>query len=311
MHAYVAYGLGIRSELELPELTPGAAPVDVVVRRRPVAEVPPAGGPADALVRATRDEACLRWPEVGAFLVRGGREILLDPSPGADATLLRAYLLGPVLALLLHQRGLLVLHASGVAVDGAAVLFLGGSGRGKSTTVAVLHARGHPLLADDAIAVDLAAAPGAPAALPGFPQLKLWPDALASLGETPEALPRIHARAVKRARRLAGVAAGPRPLRRLYVLGDGDDLRIEPLHGHPAVFELVQHAYIAPALARLGSATHLAQCVRLAAAVPVHRLRRPRSLARLEELAAFVEADLRAAEGGPPPRARPDGQGRA
>src|SRR2546426_9378375 len=36
--------------------------------------------------------------------------------------------LGPVLAVLLHQRGRLVLHASGVALDGCAVAFLGGSG---------------------------------------------------------------------------------------------------------------------------------------------------------------------------------------
>lgn len=305
MHAYRAHGLAIRSEVELPELAPGPAPADVVVRVGAIADSPPAGRPEDVVVRAIPGEICLRCPETGTFRLRGGREITVDAQPGADAALLRAYLLGPVLALLLHQRGFLVLHASGVAMDGGAVLFLGSSGCGKSTTVAALHARGHPVVADDVIAVDLAG-PHAPVALPGFPQLRLWPDALASLGEAAEALPRIHARGAKRVRQLAAVVSAPCPLRHLYVLGDGDALRTEPLRGHAALFELVQHAYVAPVLAHLGSPAHLAQCARLAAAVPVERLVRPRSLARLDELAAFVEGGGRDRDHEPPPAPGPD-----
>jgi hypothetical protein len=80
-------------------------------------------------------------------------------------------------------------------------------------------------------------------------------------------------------------------LRRVYVLTDAEALHLEPLSGHAAVFELLQHSYVAPALERLGSASFLAQCAGLAAAVPIRRLRRPRSLAGLGELAALIEAD--------------------
>jgi hypothetical protein len=234
------------------------------------------------------DEARLHWPDVGAILVREGREIVLDPPPGAAADLLRLYLLGPVLGLLLHQRGLLVLHASAVALDGGVVAFLGQTGDGKSTTAAMLHARGCAVVADDVVAVDLGAS-GGPAALPGFPQLKLWPDAVTALGETPESLPRVHAGEDKRVRRVDAAGMASRPLRRLYVLTDAGSLDLEPLTGHAAVFELLQHSHAA--LEGLGPASCLTHCARLAAAVPVRRLRRPRCLAGLGELAALVERD--------------------
>jgi hypothetical protein len=292
---YVAYGLGIHCVLELPELTPGPAPPDVVVRQGRIPERPRGPTVSDSALHASGDEACLYWPDIGAFLLRQGREITFDPRPDMPAGLIRLYLLGPVLGLLLHQRGLFVLHASAVALDGGVVAFLGHSGRGKSTTAAVLYARGGAVVADDAMAVDLAA-DGGPAALPGFPQLKLLPDAVTALGENPEDLPRIHAGDEKRARAVSAVATAPGPLRRLYVLTDADALGVEPLHGHAAVFEVLQHSFVAPALEQLGSSRFLAECTRLAAAVPVRRLRRPRNLARLDELAALIEADA----AGPP-----------
>jgi hypothetical protein len=92
------------------------------------------------------------------------------------------------------------------------------------------------------------------------------------------------------------VETAPRPLRRLYVLTDAEALHLEPLRGHAAVFEVVQHSFVAPALEQLGSSRFLAECTRLAVLVPVRRLSRPRCLARLENLAALVEADV----SGPP-----------
>jgi hypothetical protein len=288
--SYVAYGLGIHSALELPELAPGSSRPDVVVRLGHVPGVPSDPPEGDPVCRTSAEETCLHWADVGAILVRHGREITLDPRPGVPADLLRLYLLGPVLGLLLHQRGLLVLHASAVALDGGVVAFLGHSGHGKSTTAATLHARGHAVVADDVVAVDLGAS-GGPSALPGFPQLNLWPDAVTALGETPENLPRVHAGEEKRARVVDIAATTPQPLRRLYVLANADSPTLEPLLGHAAVFELLQHSYVAPVLEQLGSSGFLARCARLAAAVPVRRLGRPRSLERLGELAALIEDD--------------------
>ena len=300
MFTYVAYGLGIGSVLEFPELMPGPAasdvPSDVVIQLGSIPDAPSGPTPGVTLVRATDDEACLHWPEAGTILVRQGREITVDPVPGVEPRVVRLYLLGPALALVLHQRGLLVLHASAVTLDDGVVAFLGHSGHGKSTTAAALHARGCRVVADDVVALDLSG-DGSPVALPGVPELRLWPDAVVAVGETPDALPRVHPREEKRAHVVAGVGGTSAALRRVYVLADDESLEIEPLDGHAAAFELLQHSYVAPALERLGSARHLAQCARLARAVPVRRLRRPRSLAGLGELGALIEADARLPDG--------------
>jgi hypothetical protein len=287
---YVAYGLGIHSDLELPELTRGSAPPDIVVHRSSIPEQPGGRSSSHTPFQAAGDEASLYWPDVGTFVLRHGNEITFAPPSDASSGLIRLYLLGPVLGLLLHQRGLFVLHASAVALETGVVAFLGHSGRGKSTTAAILHARGGAVVADDAVALDLAA-PGGPAALPGLSHLKLWPDAVTALGENPEDLPRIHPTEPKRARTANSVTTTPRPLRRLYVLTDAESLGLEPLYGHAAVFEVLQHSFVAPALEQLGSSRFLAECTRLAAMVPVRRLRRPRCLAGLEQLAALVEVD--------------------
>jgi len=241
-------------------------------------------------VRATAGEANLACPGVGRFLVRAGREIVVEPSAKATEEALRAFLLGPVLAVALHQRGRLVLHASAVALDGGAVAFLGGSGWGKSTLAGALYRRGHRLIADDVLAVSDAA--DGPCAWPGIPQLKLWPDTAAALGDAVEPLPRLEPRRDKRVRAARErFAAGPLPLRRIYVLARGSRHAIAPLHPQQALVEILRHSYAARLLRAGGAATHFAQCARVAGVVPLARLEARQSLPELPALAQFIEED--------------------
>jgi len=66
---------------------------------------------------------------------------------------LQHMLIGQVLPLVAALHGLDVLHASAVAIDGAAVAFTGPPGAGKSTLAMNLALRGATLLADDVIAL--------------------------------------------------------------------------------------------------------------------------------------------------------------
>src|SRR5262245_23686011 len=133
MFSYTAYGLGIHSMLELPELVTRETHADAVIRTGPVDSTQPPGAGGEDWIWATRDTACLSFDEAGKYLVRGGNEITIDPPANADPGLIRVMLLGPVMGLLLHQRGFLLLHASSVAIDGGAVAFVAVKGMGKST----------------------------------------------------------------------------------------------------------------------------------------------------------------------------------
>jgi hypothetical protein len=289
MHRYRAYGLRIDSEFALPGLLPGDGPADAVVH---AGEVDPGSEPAPVprFVGSAR-EGILSWDEAGAARVRNGEDVVVGARQGVDDGMLAAFVVGPVFGILLSQRGLTPLHASAVAVDGRAVAFLGGPGWGKSTLAAALHARGHPIVADDIVAVRLADARAT--VLPGFPQLKLWPETVSTLGGDPDGLARVVAGAHKRLRPSpAGFSHDELPLAGIYVLADEGGPQVEPLEPADAVIELVRHAWAARSLHATAPAERLSRFARLAETVPVRRLRRPMALESLAELGEFVEREV-------------------
>jgi hypothetical protein len=287
--SYRAYGLGFRAPMPLPELVGGEAETEVSIRFGRV-EPPPVKHSAKnwGYYNLGPEEDHLFWQEVGSFLVRAGCEIVVDPRPGLDEQVLRLFLLGPVLAVLLHQRGHLLLHASAVAVNDEAVLFLGSAGWGKSTIAAALHARGHNLVTDD-LAV-LRVEESRPMLFPGFPQLKLWPEALVSLGDNPEKLPRCNPHLEKRARSATHrFSSRSLPVKQIYVLGEGNTTEILPLRPQEALGELVRHTYGALGV---GSTSHFLKCVSMVDRVRTYRLRRQKTLAQLPNLAQLIEENV-------------------
>jgi hypothetical protein len=323
--SYIAYGLGIRSEIALPELTAAEIAPDVVLRCESLGwKVATEPDPED-WVWLSRSRARLFWPGAGQVEVRDGKEIVIDVAPGAEERVLRLFILGPVFSILLQQRGLLVLHASAVSVGGGAVAFLGGSGWGKSTTAASLHALGHSLVADDNVAISLhnptsdgeAHSDNIDAVvLPAFPQIKLWPDSALALRDSIDDLPRLHPEMDKRAWRAASnFLSSPLPLRRIYVLhGSFDDSAlaatpaasepgIQQLRPREACIELVKHTYCTPLVGGPGgngmATSHFAQCADLAQKVAVCRLgsrHATEGLAALPHLANLILNDLKSAE---------------
>jgi hypothetical protein len=303
MHAYTAYGLEFESDIELPELlaapsseetacaTGRSARVSVRLGRIEIRQSQRAAAPPVAWI--SRGDACLLYDGIAAYHITGGRSIVIDRAPGADDRVVRLFLLGPALALLLHQRGLLVLHASGVAIGGRAAVFVAEKGEGKSTLAAALHARGFPLVADDVVPVDLSD-PARPIAYPGFPQLKLSPEAAVQMGDEPADLPRVHPDFQKRARRAASdFSTQPLPLSCVFVLETADRLAIEPLTPQQRFVELVRHSYLAQLLESTGEAAdHFRMVVQLAQCTAVLRLQRRRELNTLSQVAQLVEMEM-------------------
>lgn len=180
-HDYLLCGWRVRSDIPLSELHPWSSddhPVDIDIRlaaiptnpESPIFVLPHSDLWADGTF-------LLNMAGIGRFWVTGGREVRVEPVPGCMEGELKAFLLGSVLGVLCHQRGLLPIHASAVSINGAAILITGHSGEGKSTLAAALGARGHTLLTDDIAAID----PTGPWLLPAYPQRKLTPDVLETL----------------------------------------------------------------------------------------------------------------------------------
>jgi hypothetical protein len=290
---YRAYGLSIASDIALPELEAdaGAGQADIVILLRRI-EPRPAGD--DGFVFAFgEDEQYLAWRSVGRFLIRPAGTIDVDPAPGVGEALLRLPLLGTVMALLLHLRGLLVLHASAIVVDGRGAVFAGDKQAGKSTTAAAFIGAGYRLLVDDVVAMDFSG-PGPPVILPGIPQMKL--SSAGILAGRGIAVPAILPGLDKGQHKVVGAFAGsPVPPRRVYVIERGARAEITRLAPDVALTSLLRFSYVArfgqAAMPAPVSGRHLRQCAALIGAAKVCRLEVPDGIDRLGEVVRLVERD--------------------
>ena len=298
-YQYSAYGLIICSALPIPELLPVTFAVsspDVWIRYGKLE--PPRAEELGTFYFARADEAGLFYflRDIGSVLVRDGREIVVDPLPGSEAKGFRHLVSGIAMGLLLHQRRVLTLHASAVAVGGAAVAFLGWKGMGKSTTASALHARGHAVITDDLLVLDVENDPVT--VVPGFPSLKLWPEAVAAaFGENPEPLSKIHPDSTKRSRPVTeGFSQAALPLRRIYVLDYNaveKPTEVRSMSARDAYIELVRHSFAVRLLKEDGvTSCHFQQCYRLVRLVSICRLERKHGLDNLASLACQIEEDL-------------------
>lgn len=291
---YRAFGLRLQSALPLPELHPddvacGALDGSLDVDVRLALASPP---DAPEILPAVRVDANHFWmdvPRVGRFLVRNGREMIVEPCPGAPDGDVRAYLLGSAMGALLQQRGLLPLHASAVAVDGRAVAFIAPAGSGKSTIAMHLQHRGHRVICDDICAVEVA--DGVARLRPGLRNLKLWRASLGAIARTPDGLEPVLAD-MDKYRVPVDAPAEDRvfDLAAVVLLGWGEEPAIAPLPGAEAVGALIANTFRGQFVAPMGrQAAHWRQCLDLFNAVGVHRLVRPRVLDRLAEASDLVE----------------------
>lgn len=328
------------SEIPFPELEPLAAGVSIAVTGPAAVSIRLAAVPqriANVVANesrwwASRDEYLLRMPQVANFLVRHGREVLVEPAPGAVPADIRAYLLSPIFSSLCHQAGMYSLHASAVRVGSGVVAFLGNSGAGKSTLAAGLAQRGYTIIADDICLLDPlsselgapsiprplrdgweptskssrqidnpAANPGPVLVIPVAPALKLWRSALEQLGGSHESLPRVFSRDDKFRIPVPQPTGIPQrlPLRQVLFLEwaevEGQQPGITPVEGVHAVTRLMEFTHYDYLMKPTGRQSgNFLLCGRILSQARAFALRRPRSFAHLNRTLDALEAHLAA-----------------
>ncbi|MDX1740633.1 MAG: hypothetical protein R3178_05030 [Rhodothermales bacterium] len=300
MYQYRAFGLNIESEAPIELASPSRfGTPDARIRFGDLSELRSRHGLDGEDRRFLMDDevAVLHWSSVGTVSVRDGKEIVVDPPSEVDLSLLGMALAGPPLGILLHQRGLLVLHASAVVVDDHVVAFIGHKGFGKSTTAAALHEAGFSLFTDDILAVDPATAQ--PMARPGFAQLKLWPSAAEAVFE--DRAPAAEAQGDKILRPIeTAYAEATLPVGAVFVL-DAGDLSVDSVTGREAILEVLRNSYASRFVGTDGTPPdHLVKCTAFATAVPVLRLRRSPGLEELTNIVDLVVQTFRRMGSGDP-----------
>jgi hypothetical protein len=296
MSAYAAFGGTLHSAIHFPELRPASgdaadwtlrvatgAPTDVAAALLGERLV----GRETYRLWAITGGLRLEYSHAGWFDIRAqGAELIWYPGADAPLELVRAIILGPVLALALEAAGSFCLHGSAVAIAGRGVGFLAPKHHGKSTLALALASAGAQLVGDDTLAVT----PGSPALLrPGIASVRLWNDAASALRVAEicdTVIPGVKSTATGFAETL--VARHTVPLDAIYVLDpvlEGDTMnaaaRIRLQPGAAAV-SLAHHTKLPDSLVGLRAAgLRLRMAVAVASTVPVYTLRIARSFALL------------------------------
>lgn len=251
-------------------------------------------GELSARVGRRGDQLVAEWPDQARLTVkRDGTDARFVPDPTADPTEVEKLRRGAVRLLLTHLAGGIPLHASAVAVDGAAVVFVGGAGHGKSTLAAAFcEILGASLLGDDAVTIERSG--------DGYDVVALeenhWLDAAAAralgrpddVGEEKVPLPT----------RRADVARAPLVMIAHLVFdapgerSESEGARLVPVLGLDAVSgllaQLTRFVFDDPEIAR----RDLRSLAGLVDRTAIVRLERPRRLDLLRETAELVAGDL-------------------
>jgi hypothetical protein len=288
MTLYTAHGLQIDSEVPLPGLLPGSnQDSDVRIRYGSVPTSLPNPLAQSNTFQATPDTFLLAVRDVARFLVVKGQDILIERFPNCKEELLLLYLMGSTLGVILHQRGLLVMHASTIQTARGAVLFVGPSGHGKSTLLAALVQRGYAMVADDVTAVSLEAT-SSPVANSAFPRLRLCGDAAVRLNYSVEDLQPVRSwDAEKYHVPVTCFCPNPLPIHAIYTLNVHEltDILLEPVSSVQRFAIVATNTYRYRFLEGLGQRQmHFNAATQLANAVHVGSITRPASPYILDEL---------------------------
>ncbi len=172
----------LASDCELPFLSPSDANGEPAIvlqlaTRSAMPEIKASWyrGPSLIIDQTTDGNLLVQFEDATSFLVSAHSIALVSAPTQYTRDDIAAYALGPVIGIALHLQGAVLLHASSVVMQEKAIVFAGTSGSGKSTTAAILHRLGYPVLSDDV--TELAGT----RALASLPAMRLWPDVVHAL----------------------------------------------------------------------------------------------------------------------------------
>jgi hypothetical protein len=245
----------------------------------------------------------LHFPNLADFVFDTSRSVIhCTPQAKTPTHTLHHLLLDQVLPLVLNYKGHEVLHGAAVVTPYGACAFVGPTGAGKSTLAASFLAAGYPVLTDDCVALSLRGEHIL--AIPAYPGIRLWDNAIAALfGTTGSCAPMAHY--TSKQRFTAALSAVPFcfsavPLVGVYVLGTAGDEdagsvstpTVSPLTEREALMTLLSLAFKLDIRDRRMLTREFDFLHRLVTHIPVRRLTVPDSFTALPAVQAAILHDL-------------------
>jgi len=293
---YHAFGLNISSDWPLPSLASGTfADADLDIRHEAIE--PHLGEEWHANKKVYKNwEAApgrflMKINGVANYLAKDGDSILIErTNEDVDDDAVTAYMMGSIMAAILQQRKVTLLHGSSVQMNGRAAIFTGSSGVGKSTLAAKLMTRGHALIADDVAAITKDDDHGL-SVTPAFPTSRLWHDALEKVSLEEKVKQRVRPELDKYLVSTDNFCDTLQPISAIYILRQVNDpgiriTRVEKRKSHHLLnLQGFRNGFLK---GHVSYAHHFQMMIDMANNIPVFEIFRPRNGFELDALVDAV-----------------------
>jgi hypothetical protein len=218
--------------------------------------------------------------DIDYVLSRDGTRLWIRASKTVAEKDVLSYLLGPIMGFILRVRGVVCLHASAVAVNRRAIVFVGDVAAGKSTTAMAMGRLGYAILSDDI--VPIYEKDGITYAQPSYPRVRLRQTSLPMLSNLNSELPPLP-KVVGEGRLHFDLTSGgyqfqcaPLPIESVYLLADGNvDVhapRVESISPLEGIMGIVGNTYVTRFLDRSMRAQELLELSHLVNRVALRKV---------------------------------------
>ncbi|QFT75984.1 hypothetical protein [Erythrobacter sp. THAF29] len=231
----------------------------------------------------------MRFPDEADFFIdRDLGNVTARPADQTDRDHILKLYRNAVVPVIGNHDGGLFLHGSAVAINGAAIVFLGQSRSGKTTLAGAFAKNGNSLLTEDVI--DLVEGDGGYRVRPVRSKLRLFPDSAEFLFNDIGVDLSVDGKAAVEGGDCIRFADNPTRLAAVFILGNDPaaPLSVAPLSLPQALPAVIPHAFVLDVEDRQRIKAHFGRLADLAEMVPIFAIDYPRRYAALTQVCEAV-----------------------
>lgn len=178
---YRVYGVNIESKIEVPEfeVIDSNSNIDVKLSFGVVNEEIINLITQGHRAKYKKQDMWFYIEDVAIFHIYNGDTVTIEPMGDKNNKMIKLYIMGSVMGMILLQRNMVAIHGGGIVIDKKGCIFTGQKGAGKSTITTALRKKGYKFIADDVCSINI----GDKNTISyGFGYQKLCEDAMGKLG---------------------------------------------------------------------------------------------------------------------------------
>ena len=295
---YRVYGVNIESKIEVPEFEVIDSNSDIDVKlsfgvvNEEIINLITQGHRA----KYEKQDMWFYIEDVAIFHIYNGDTVTIEPMGDKNNKMIKLYIMGSVMGMILLQRNMVAIHGGGIVIDGKGCIFTGQKGAGKSTITTALRKKGYKFIADDVCSINIG---DINTIHHGFGYQKLCEDAMEKLGYNLNEFEPFRGDLNVNKYIVPAFDEFTKeevPLEAVFELavGDVDEVKIEEILGANKMNKLIENVFRIEMLTYAGGMEpkYFKQCLDIAKSTKMYRITRPKDVFSVEDQISLVREVL-------------------